>query len=68
MRKIRVKVHADWGFVGTKREDVIEILVSDDATTEEVDKEAREEAIEWMWGFMDLGYDVQEGGQDETIN
>jgi hypothetical protein len=57
MKRIIIDACADWGFAGTVREEELEIFVEDNATDEEIEGDVQEAVTEWMWNYMDLGYE-----------
>jgi hypothetical protein len=62
MKVLKIKVWVSTGYVGSKREDEIEIYIDDNATEEEIESAKENTAREWMfeeieWGWGDLDKD-----------
>lgn len=65
MRTIKGTLSLGIGFATANREDNFEIEVDDDATDNQIDDIIEEEWKNWIWNFIDGGWDIKSDEIDE---
>lgn len=60
MKTYKAKVGANWGFVGSERDDEIVFDMPDDATPDQVQEEAYKLAFDWACEYLDCWADKPE--------
>lgn len=61
---IKIKMSLGVGYAGCDREDEHEFQIDDNATDEQIEKEAEEIANEWAHQFLDIGFSTEKVKQD----
>lgn len=56
MKTIKISVFVNTGYVGSQREDEIDVYIDDNATEEEIERAKEDTAREWMFENIDWGY------------
>jgi hypothetical protein len=59
MKKVRVKFTLGVGFPGAEHKDEINFEFDEDATQEKIEEEIEECWKEWMWNYIDGGWEIQ---------
>lgn len=60
MRIVKIKTHLSIGYANANREDELELQVDDDATPEEIEKDAEQLVNDWSTNYIDLGFQIIE--------
>lgn len=58
MKTIRIDAYLSIGYANANRNDLLEIEVDDNATLEQIEKEAEQAVNDWSSNFIDLGFEI----------
>lgn len=56
MKTVKINVHVDTGYVGSEREDTIDVCIEDGMTASDIESAKEDAAREWMFEQINWGY------------